>query len=71
MTTNLRHTLGLATFQRAGFKKTVHDMHNKLHVTLDSGEIIEILISVVLNHLNYAKIKIISPSGNNLDFGII
>ena len=64
MTTNLHHTLGLATFQREGFMKVVHNMHNKLHVTLDSGKVIDIPISVVLNHLDCTKIKILSSSGH-------
>ena len=36
-------------------------MHNKVNITLDSIEVIDIPILVVLNHLDYAKIKIISP----------
>ena len=39
-------------------------MHTKLYVTLDSDEFIDIPISVVLNHLDYTKIKILSPNGN-------
>ena len=61
MITNRHHTLGLDPFRRTGCQKVVHNMHNKVKITLDSGEIIDIPISVVLNHLNYAKIKIISP----------
>ena len=59
--TNLHHDLGLAPFRRSGFQKVVHVMHNKVKITLGSGEIIGIPISVVLNHLDCATIKIISP----------
>ena len=50
--TNLHHDLGLAPFRRSGFQKVVHVMHNKVKITLDSWEIID---------LDHAKIKIISP----------
>ena len=61
MTTNRHHTLDLSPFRRASCKKTVHEMHNKVQITLDSGKVIYIQISVVLNHLDYVKIKILSP----------
>ena len=61
MPTNRHHTLVLAPFQRAGFQKAAHDMHNKVQITLDSGEIIDIPILVVLDYLDHAKIEIISP----------
>ena len=64
MLTNRHHTLGLGPFRRAGCKKAFHYMHNKVQTTLDGGEVIDILISVVLNHLDYAKVKIISPGGH-------
>ena len=37
-------------------------MRNKVQITLDSVEIIDIPISVVLNHLDHTKINIFSPS---------
>ena len=61
--TNCHHTLGLAPFRRSGCKKAIHGMHNKVQITLDSYKLIGILISVVINHLDYAKIKILSPGG--------
>ena len=64
MITNSHHTLGLAPFRRIGCQKVVHDIYAKVHITLDSGEIIDIPISVVFNHLDYAKIKIISPGSH-------
>ena len=61
MTSNRYCTLGLAPFRWADYKKAVHDMHNRVQNTLDSGEVIESPISVVLNHLDYTKIKILPP----------
>ena len=61
MPTNSHHALGLALFRRDSCKKVVHDMHNKVQITLESNKVIEIPISVMLNHLDYAKIKILSP----------
>ena len=63
MSTNRRQILGIDPFQRAGCKKAVHDMHNKVKIALDSVEVIDIPISVVLNHLDYAKVNILSPGG--------
>ena len=59
--TNRHYDLGLDPFRRAGCKKVVHEMHNKVQITLDSSNVIDFLISVVLNHLDYSKIKILSP----------
>ena len=39
-------------------------MHNKVQITLDGGEAIEIPISVMLSHLDHSKVKILSPSGH-------
>ena len=61
MTTTRHHTLDLSPFRRASCKKAVHEMHNKVQITLDSGKVIYIPIPVVLNHLDYAKIKVLSP----------
>ena len=58
--TNLYHTFSLAPFRRAGRKKTVHYMNNKVQITLDDVEVVEIPISVALNHLDYSKFKILS-----------
>ena len=63
MPTNLHHTLGLAPFRRSGFKKATHDIHNKVQITLESGEAIDIQILVVLNHLDCVKVKTLSPGG--------
>ena len=58
MPTNYRHTLVLAPFRREGCNKATHSMHNKLQITLESEEVIGILISIVLNHLDHAKFNI-------------
>ena len=64
MPTNLHKTLRLAPFYRAGCMKATHYVHNKVKITLDSGEVIDITISVVSNHLYYVKVNILSPGIN-------
>ena len=44
MRTNRHHTLGLVPFYRTDYKKAVYNMHNKVHITLDSEEVIDIPI---------------------------
>ena len=56
--TNRHHTLDLVPFRRVGCQKAVHTMHNKVQLTLDSGDMIDVPISVVLNHMDCAKIRI-------------
>ena len=63
MPTNRHNDLGLAPFSLYDCTKSVHDMHNKVQITLESEKSIDIAILVVLIYLDYTKIKILSPGG--------
>ena len=64
MPTNLYYNFGFAPFRRAGCKKSTYGMRNKVQITLDGRDIVDIPISFIFNHLDCINVKIISPDRN-------
>ena len=54
-------TFGLAPILRTGCKKSICDMHDKVQIVLEGGELVDVLVSEIHNHLDYVKVKIPPP----------